>query len=279
MINNLIPYKQIQLNCQNKIKNLEITILKVKTNATKNLYLISAYAPGDNRSSFSQDLNLIFEELDLFNPKNYYVLAGDLNARHHYWNDSKINTRGSNLYNWFVENQIDYRITIAGPIAPTFQSSGSYLDIIIKDARIDIINNINNKIPTLEFDSDHNALYSIIKISNSDGFTFTPKQKTSHYNFNRTNWKKFTKELNKHNIMIPNNINLSNEEIDKYINDLSKIISKELHKTTPKYVKHDSIKRYLNPEIKKLQNVKSKLLSEIHRSKKKISSILITYAN
>lgn len=50
-------------------------------------------------------------------------------------------------------------------------------------------------------------------------------------------------------------------------------LQNNFQKFTQKYKKEDSIKRYLTPEIKKPQNIKSKLLSKIHRSKKNILDI------
>lgn len=43
----------------------------------------------------------------------------------------------------------------------------------------------------------------------------------------------------------------------------------ELHKVTPKYNYKDSISRYLSLEIKKLQLLKKKLLSLIHKLNRK----------
>lgn len=69
------------------------------------------------------------------------------------------------------------------------------------------------------------------------------------------------------NINMPNDRNLSNTEINKYVDDLDECIKKELHKNTPLHEKYDSLNRYSNPQIKKLQIIKNKLLSEIHRHK------------
>lgn len=59
-----------------------MTVIKINLKNNKQLFVISAYAPGDERKNFVDELSLIFDELELNHLNNYYVLAGDLNARH-----------------------------------------------------------------------------------------------------------------------------------------------------------------------------------------------------
>lgn len=216
IINKLITFEKINLACLNKLKNLEVTIIKLKLKNNKNLYIISAYSPGDARANFSNDLQEIFFELKLSDTINYYILAGDLNARHNLWNDNRINTRGAVLAEWLEDNQIQFRTLLSGPEMATYPAGDSYLVIAIHDARVKITNSINNTCRVYPYDSDHKAILLKIQIENMDSFLFTPSE-TNKLNFNKTNWKKFNTNLQKIDIKIPNNINLKNSEIENYI--------------------------------------------------------------
>lgn len=106
--------------------------------------------------------------------------------------DKNSNNRGISLFNWVNKNKIKFKMSLQGPESPTFPAGGSYLDLVIRDARISVTNEINKKIRVLAFDSDHNALFFIIKIDNVDKFLFTENINTNRFNFHKTNWKKYT---------------------------------------------------------------------------------------
>lgn len=235
------------------------------------------YSPGDMRTNFTNELQSIFLELKLDAPNNYYILAGDLNAKHTFWGDDKSNSRGTALLEWFNDNRLKFRTSLMGPEIATYPAGNSFLDLAIYDARVKVINSTNNKSKVYPYDSDHKAILLKIKIENLDEFLFTPSQ-TKNYNFNKTNWEKFKKNLEKIQLNIPSNKNLLNNEIDNFIGTLNNNIINELHKVTPKYKNNDSIKRYTNKEIKQLQSLKSKILTEIHKLNKKFihNGILIS---
>lgn len=116
------------MNCQARVDSLETTIIKIVLHNNKNLFIISAYAPGNTKTNIASDLNDIFEELELYSADNYYLLAGDLNSKHVSWGDQKENYRGKKLFGWLEENQIRYRAVLSGPITPTFPAGCSLRD-------------------------------------------------------------------------------------------------------------------------------------------------------
>ena len=65
-----------------KFKWLEVSVIKLPLQGGDNLLVISAYAAGQNAREFGKELDSLFEILELNRLQNYYVLAGDLNARH-----------------------------------------------------------------------------------------------------------------------------------------------------------------------------------------------------
>lgn len=151
---------------------LESTILKITLQDKKDLFIISAFAPGNVRGNYTADLENMFNELHLESLNNYFVLAGDLNAKHPSWGDMLANTRGNKLYQWFADNQIKFKASLLGPELPSFPSGNSFLDIVMHDVRISIINTHNNKIRILPYDSDHNSLFLEIEMEDLDTFIF-----------------------------------------------------------------------------------------------------------
>lgn len=62
------------------------------------------------------------------------------------------------LKKWENNGAILFRTRIIPPNAPTFPSANSYLDLCLFDKRLTIANQINNKINTLNYNSNHRAL-------------------------------------------------------------------------------------------------------------------------
>ena len=56
----------------------------------------------------NSDIN-IFKSLKLEELGNYYILAGDLNAKHKNWRNSEENQRGKWLNAWLLDNAILYK--------------------------------------------------------------------------------------------------------------------------------------------------------------------------
>lgn len=225
-------------------------------------------------------MTAIFKELKLDRINDYYILAGDLNAKNTEWGDEVANHRGNCLLRWVNDNKIRFRTVLVSPEYPSYPAGESYLDLLIHDSRIKITNMKNNKIRVLNYDSDHNVITFKIKIENIDKFLFEPNSKINYYNFSKTNWKKFTNNLEKLNLKINDEKNLTNPEIEQYLNDLTSTIKNELYNVTPIHTQNDSIDRYLNSEIIKLQKLKGKILSILHTLKCRKGapeSVLSTY--
>lgn len=110
----------VNLKFKNLIINIETTIIKIKLNDNKWLFIIRAYAAGNSRNDFSKDLSKIFDELKLEQSNHLYFLTGDLSARHELWGDHVNTTRGKYLKWWLAKNDFKYRIKLIGPNEPTF---------------------------------------------------------------------------------------------------------------------------------------------------------------
>ena len=101
------------------------------------------------------------------------------------------------------------------------------------------------------------------------------------YNYNKSNWDKLKKCVNKiynqkvyeENNLVANNRNLTNEEIDEKIKELENIILSAVDKTVPKYKTINITKNYRTPLIDKLQKTKSAFLSKTKRRPLSINEV------
>lgn len=94
LIKNQIKFTNIDLPQLKKFTVLEVSILKLRLPRNNNLFIIAAYAPGNNKREFHHEWQYIFDALKLSEHQNYYILAGDLNAKHTNWKNQVNNPRG-----------------------------------------------------------------------------------------------------------------------------------------------------------------------------------------
>ena len=241
---------------------LEYSIVKIKLNQTKNLFLVSVYANNECGNVFVDELNNLFKKLKLNDLNNYYIIAGDFNARQVSWGDVNSNYKGHLLAEWISQKAHEHKACLYLPSAATFPSAGSFLDLSIIDSRIDLINLVNNKLNILQSFSDHEALYLIINLNCNDSIIFRSKDEPGSLLFKKTKWKKFTKDLSSNcTSIIPNNTNLSRDEIDTHLNSLNLSIQNSIKKYVPKYDPSSNTLNYVNKKIKKLHETKSKMIT------------------
>lgn len=84
-------------------KCVEYTIVKIKTREIKSLFIIiSMYATNAEKRKqiFIDELEHLFLKLKFSEKNNYYIIMGDLNARHTDYNDSINNYRERYLRHW-----------------------------------------------------------------------------------------------------------------------------------------------------------------------------------
>lgn len=272
LIKSNIKYTVCTNNTINSIQILESCIVRIPMAENKNIVIISAYYPsGNNDTSFSSEFSNLFQALDLRNINNYYILAGDLNCRHRDWSNPTDNIKGKKLKDWLVDNEIDYRCKFYASEMPSYPKSNSYIDVCIADCRLHIItkNSTLNCLETLDYDSDHQALQICAYMNNEyDLFSFIEEPQNVTYDYKRTDWKKFRYKIIQkldNNTLIPKNRNLSNSEIDNYIDKLNNLIVNAIEKATPKTKKVDYFKKTKSPIVQKLHQEKSKILTIIKK--------------
>ena len=170
------------------------------------------------------------------------------------------------LYKWIDDNAIELRLNVYSPAEPTFPRANTFLDMCIADSRLGIKNTLN-KIPVLEYDSDHRAIQIELQIKTED---ISIAEILNHrYLFKKTNWKKFEKIADsQYNIHVPNKKNLTNQEIDKYIELITEFINKQIENNVPRLKPQNSVNKFVNKKIEKLYNKKSYIITQINYFKK-----------
>lgn len=82
LIRKSIKFEEIVLARSHEFKLLKFSIIKLKIKDRNNLILISAYDSCGNQKEFISELNNLFSILKLDKYENFYLIAGDFNAKH-----------------------------------------------------------------------------------------------------------------------------------------------------------------------------------------------------
>lgn len=230
-------------------KCLESAGIWISLPNSERICIMSLYASQRNSECFIPEWNSLFTELEFDDAKNYYLLAGDLNAKHSNWLNAIHNTRGNFISRWIIEKQTTLRCRLLGPSIPTYPAGNSYLDIAIADSRLKFRfkNNVNSNgdwpeafvagLPVLPYDSDHHAIQINVGFTNNAQFVLPVTEGPLFFNYRKTNWKKFSNHLNRQCLeMAPlESRNLSNIEIDEAIDQLNEVISMSIQYVIPKF--------------------------------------------
>ncbi|XP_017796810.1 PREDICTED: uncharacterized protein LOC108578067 [Habropoda laboriosa] len=220
----------------------EATVIELKLQNTEKLFIIAGYATSSCKKEFMVELKHLFQQLELHNHNNYYILAGDLNAKHHACDNAINNNRGIALNKWIQENEIPYRISLYKTATPSFPKSGAFIDLCIADSRIKFHNTPKHRsLNSFPYDSDHRAVKIQISIPTMKTLEIDETVAPKKYNFNKTDWTQFKNFLiETDDTILPNNRNLTTDEIDEYIDKLSDNINKAIDHATPQIPKNQN---------------------------------------
>ena len=265
MIKNSLSYTQIFTPSSLNNKITEFTIIKIKLKNNQNLYIVSIYANNECENAFINEIIKLFAQLNLSSPNNFYIIAGDLNARNTFWRDRSNNYKGRLIKSWHDQYSHQNKLVILPPDSPTYVPAGTFLDLCLVDVRIIINNLTNNKTKTLDFDSDHKALFLDVTIDAETDNAISDRTKHNIL-YKKTKWKKFMKHLDDISyIDLPDNKNLSHTEIDTAIDQISSNIRSSIEAVVPKYKPQSNTLLYVNSKIKKLRKQKSKLITLLNK--------------
>ncbi|KAI4473458.1 hypothetical protein M0804_015335 [Polistes exclamans] len=270
MIKNNIKHQIIKYPSSEKNELLEFTIVQLlpSQHLEKKTFIISAYATNSNRKIFIQELNDVLQRLNLHNQNHFFILAGNLNARRKEWGDSNDNQRGKYLRTWEAESAEKFGASIYTTDEPSL-TAGTFLDVCITNIALSSLT-ANNKIITADYDSDHRALlFSAILPSELQKQTVLQCPRRS---LRAIKWRKFGKVLdNEYKQDLPDNRNLSIQEIDEGIQKITSAITTTISKSAPVIKRDEGILKYLNSRIKKLQKNKTESIKLLHMLSKSLN--------
>ncbi|XP_033303746.1 uncharacterized protein LOC117207545 [Bombus bifarius] len=179
------------------------------------------------------------------------------------------NTRGTFIRNWLDNKSIHYKTTLYSSELPSYPKGCTYLGICLADSRLKFQNlRPNNTLKTLAYDSGHNALIFHVSKNTSDLLTLETQTEIPRYNYKKTDWKKFQNILEQNcDLKICNNVNLTNRQIDAFIDEIEKHTQTALQKSVPNIKQKNSCEPYINNKIKELHRDKSYIISKINNIK------------
>ena len=119
----------------------------------------------------------------------------------------------------------------------------------------------------LLYDSDHNAIRIVCSPREQENIIIEEALLKKNLINNKIDWNLFYKYLNINTIEVLEDRNLSNEEVDEYLNKLDDNILKAIHHSTPTASRTDSVNKYINKKIKKLYKKKSQLVTQLFEAR------------
>lgn len=279
LIKNNLQYDEICLSGLSDFSTLELTGICLRLPEGNKIHILAAYSAQSRSDVFAAEWEALFRVLNLADPRNFYLIAGDLNAKHSNWLNEVQNTRGTFMSQWILDNQMVVRCRLLGPSMMTYPRGRSYLDICIADSRLNfrlpsnvVVRNddANNQafvsqLRVLPYDSDHNAIEIVVGYTDDEQFVLRTREDPPRLVYNRTSWPRFARQVDRkcsELVQIGNN-NLSNSDIDREITKLDEIILDTINTVVPKSRPASSTDCYITPAIKALKRQKSQLISAL----------------
>lgn len=243
----------IQRNIKHKLlesintKVIESIPISIETQ-TGPITIVGAYFSNSKRDPmtynlFQQDI----QKLTAF--KGSFIISGDLNSRHRFWNCFRGNKPGTILFNEMSNKNFN----ILYPHSPTyFPTQARYvhpstIDIIISNG----LHDISNIITSNELFSDHLPIEFNVTTS-----IVIHKTNYSCFNYSNANWYGFRSYLNKKINLLQLQLNTT-DSIETSINDFTNILINAEKLAVPTKNKPNSKTVELSDEIKKLIKVRN----------------------
>ena len=112
LIKNPLKFKIIQNDKITNFKILETTIIKIKINNKEHLFISAAYAAYGNQKQINDEFDNLFQLSQLDKQENYYIIAGDLNAKHTSCKNEINKTRGNSVRTWLDNKSIFHHLAM-----------------------------------------------------------------------------------------------------------------------------------------------------------------------
>lgn len=261
LIRDSLNFQQLTLS---NLNSIECTVVNLQMRNQKELLIASVYVAKDLKNTIDvQDFDKI---LSLKNSKSQFIMGGDFNAHHPLWKSNLISPNGRAIYDWFSDKFCVHSIVLACPLFPSrhCNDNHSFLDFFFVSSSFNVNYPIaySNHLQTIPFESDHDAVVLEIYLDSA----VIPLEKIILNNFGNTNWKKFNQKLDENieSIVIPTNYNISNEEIDSILSQITSTLQRTIDNVVPKITLQTNGQIPLPNHIIKIIKFKNKLRRALH---------------
>lgn len=213
--------------------SLESTAAQIITDGAP-ITLISVYRHHRNRSTTAL-INDLDKLTAVIAPLGPYIIGGDFNAHHTSWRNTSNCPFGNHLFAWYQSNRLTHGIRLLNSHDPTFVNSiaQSYIDLFIVSDNLEVVPSPTHgdELDVLDYPSDHHAVQLIIRPSNVPA----AQQAQTLLDYNNTDWRIFRDTVDTGCATIPiiSNRNMSPEEIDTAVSDLTSLIANTIHNQVP----------------------------------------------
>lgn len=212
-------YKYSTINLP-KFNSIEVSGIKLQLQNNSSINFFSIYHSNKIAPHIDvNDLSLIVN----ISGNSPFIAGGDFNAKHTSWHNSNNCCNGNIIYNWFLQNSLNFNIDIIAPQQKTRKNS--VLDFFI--ASTSLLNALSLPM-VIPGTSDHEAV--VLLIRNLPTLRDYPRE---ILNFKQTNWREFNLTLDNklQELQIPIDTNLTFEEINNFATKLQNILieTSELH--------------------------------------------------
>lgn len=197
----------------------------------------------------------------------YTIIGGDFNGKHSSWNNNINNNQGTAISNWINNVTNNHNFNIIAPNQFSRPISSSILDFyLISNTLSNLLCQIKNyNVKNDSFESDHMAI--ILELNVSSFLTCFIQEIMPKY---KTNWTKYINYMNtKFDLNIPIDVNLSNSEIDDYLEKFNKFINEAVDLNSEKILikgKYDYLPLYIRNLYKSLSYMRKNLQKIFRRT-------------
>lgn len=241
-----------------KFPNLLLNVKILIDGSPKNFLFGSIYLPCNfDQTKIYNGLSILAR---IYQNYDGVFIGGDFNAKNSDWGDSSNNSNGIVFCNWLQSFSLEF-VRICNTF-PSFPNGSSFLDHFLLSSNLVELTDPNYKIHSLTTFSDHFPIKLEINIPN---FEFILKPPSTFVSFKKTNWNKFKNEVIQGLSNHPPDFsrNLSNQEIDEFINKFSTTInfitdinSERIVMGNKKYVISDNIRNLFRIKYNWQKNLK-----------------------
>ena len=109
LIKNTFSYKQIKTEKLGSFNTIESAAISLNLINKQKLILVSIYAPDSQNDVFVEELDNLFNVLNLDKFDTKYIIAGNMKTKHINWNNVVNNSRGNSLNHCLQNNNVKYK--------------------------------------------------------------------------------------------------------------------------------------------------------------------------